>query len=114
MLKSQNRIRKDKEFKKVFRFSKPQVSNNLLVRSAKNGFNFSRFGFVISNKIDKRATRRNALKRRLRSLASLTLNQVNPGYDIIIMVRQSYSYPFDFEAIKKDFIDALKKSGVVK
>lgn len=97
----------------MFRFSKPQASNNLLVRSIKNNLSFSRFGFIISNKIDKRATRRNGLKRRLRSLASGVLDQVKPGYDIVVMVKTSYNYPFDFEVIKRDLIDGLKKSGVL-
>lgn len=114
MLKKIHRLKKDKEFKQVFRFSKPVNSGRLSLRASKSKNQATRFGFVISNKIDKRATRRNGLKRRLRAAASLLLSEVKPGYDVVVIMRESYNFPFDYQEIAKDFVEGVRKLDLIK
>lgn len=109
MLSKANRLQKDKDFSKVFRASRPVFVGNLAVRAMKRSdSNSSRFGFVISNKIDKRATRRNALKRRLRSIVR-ELSLLKDGFNVVIMVKQNYAFPYNYIEIKKDLEDAFVK-----
>lgn len=113
MLSKVHRLQKDKDFKKVFRFSRPAQAGNLAIRTAENRLKQSRFGFVISNKIEKRATRRNALKRRLRALARSLISRVKTGYDVIVIVRTGYKFPYDYSVISADFHEGLRKAGIL-
>ncbi len=51
-----------------------------------NGF---RFGFVVSAKVDKRATARNRIKRLLREAVRSMLPELVRGVDCVIVARQS-------------------------
>ena len=51
-----------------------------------NQLAFSRFGAVISRKIDKRAVYRNRLKRLIFNLIRLEKIYLRPGYDVLIYV----------------------------
>lgn len=113
MLKKISRIRRDADFKKVFKSSRPFSVGRLAIRVRTSGLPESRFGFVISNKIDKRATKRNALKRRLRALAREKLPSIKKGFDLVVLVRQGYPSPLDYEIIKNDFLALLKGAKVL-
>lgn len=74
----------------------------------------SRFGFVISNKIDKRATRRNALKRRIRVAIEEELAQISGGLDVVIQLKKPFVYPYDHKIIKDEVWSGLMKLGIIK
>lgn len=116
MLPKQNRIQKNREFQRVFKNSRPSNGKNISVRVAKNFTKERniRFGFVISNKIDKRATRRNALKRQLREIAGSLICELNPGYDVVVVVQGDFSFPYKQEEIKAQFVEGLRKFGIFK
>ncbi len=121
MLSRPNRLHKDREFSKVFRTSRPiftgpkgaPVGGSLAVRAMKRADSLSsRFGFVVSNKIDKRATRRNGLKRRMRS-AVRELLPVVPSFNVVIMVKQNYPFPYQYSDIKRDIEEAFVKLKIM-
>ncbi|PIS08095.1 ribonuclease P protein component [Candidatus Berkelbacteria bacterium CG10_big_fil_rev_8_21_14_0_10_43_13] len=115
MLNKLNRLQKDKDFSKVFRSSRPVFTGNLNVRALKRpDAGPSRFGFVISNKIEKRATRRNALKRRLRAATRELIPSIKVGFNVVITVKQNYSYPYDYVKLKTDLNLAYAKIGLKK
>jgi ribonuclease P protein component len=58
-----------------------------------------RVGFTCSKKVGN-AVARNRAKRRLRGL---------PGYDYVLIGRASVTGSLDFEAMKKELVDALQK-----
>lgn len=113
MLHTDNRLRKDKDFRRLFSSSRPFFAGHLSLRSGKNSLNKTRFGFVISNKIDKRSTRRNSLKRRLRVIARELILTIKPGYDVIVVVRENFTYPYNLVEIKTDFIRGMKGLGLI-
>ena len=115
MLQKQNRLQKDREFQRVFKNSRPISMKNLSVRTAKNNTKESktRFGFIISNKIEKRATHRNALKRQLRELARGLISRLKPGYDVVVVIQNDFIFPYKQEEIKAQFEEGLRKSGVL-
>jgi len=114
MLAKSNRLQKDKDFSKVFRSSRPVFAGNLNLRAMKRSdIGPSRFGFVISNKIEKRATRRNGLKRRLRAAVRELTPSIKTGLNIVITVKQNYNYPYNYIEIKTDLKSACAKIGLL-
>jgi len=120
MLAKEFRIQKAIDFQKVFKHSKPVRMANVTFRVFKNQKNICdekpcvRFGFIISNKIDKRAVRRNALKRQLRQIASDLISELESGYDIVTVVNKDFPYPYEQSEIKKQFVEGMQRAGTLK
>ena len=74
-------------FKEVFKKGKRLHTQELQIITLENNMNVSRFGFIVSTKIDKRATVRNRIKRILREKVRNLLPELQPGKDIIIVAR---------------------------
>lgn len=70
------------------RFHKAQVIKTPLfsLRVQSNSLESSRFGFVVSKKVDKRAVVRNRLKRVFRSCIEEKLSQIKPGNDMLFIL----------------------------
>jgi ribonuclease P protein component len=58
----------------------------LLIKFVKNDLAFSRFGFIVSNKVSKKATKRNLVKRRINEIIRLNFKKIKIGFDIVIIV----------------------------
>ncbi len=61
----------------------------LRVMIAKNNLPFSRFGFVIAKKIDKRSVTRNRTKRALRSCIEEMQLKIIVGYDMLFILQKN-------------------------
>lgn len=70
-----------------------------------------RFGFVISNKIDKRSSRRNGLKRRIRAVIEGRMTEFPQNINVVIQVKKPFDYPYDFSVIEGEVMEGLKKAG---
>jgi len=81
MLPLQNRLKKKKDFERVFKRGKGYQEGFLFLKLLKNDLTVSRFGFVVSQKISKKATLRNKIKRRIRETVKKELLNINPGFD---------------------------------
>lgn len=116
MLPKLNRLQKTREFDRVFKNSKPVSTIHLLLRVAKNRSREGnvRFGFVVSNKIEKRSARRNALKRQLRAVTRSLISGLESGYDVVVVVRKNFSFPYKQEEIKEEFVEAMRRAGILK
>ena len=113
MLPKKNRI-VAKDFKKLKLFKKGTVSGKLSFKLRETDQKSpSRFGFVVSNKISKRATDRNALKRKLRAIAQAILPEVGQGKEIIVFVKSSFAKPYNFEEVQTELIRGLANLGLV-
>jgi len=86
MLPKIYRISKTGDFKNAFRKGKGFRRNFIFLKAVKNNLGFSRFGFVVSNKISKKSTVRHKIKRRLTRIIYLKLSGIKRGYDIVIRV----------------------------
>lgn len=58
-----------------------------VLKAHPNNLAHSRFGFVVSKQIDKRATARNKAKRRLRSCIEELRLAIQPGFDILFILK---------------------------
>ncbi|MFA6897347.1 MAG: ribonuclease P protein component [Patescibacteria group bacterium] len=113
MLNKEFRLRKQKDFDRVFGKGGSFFSQDFLaLKVAPNDFACSRFGFIVSNKISKSAVKRNRIKRLLRESVRLRWAQIKPGFDVALMARADVSER-SFEDVDKAVDSLLKKSGLL-
>jgi len=112
MLKKKLRIRKQKDFDNIFSKGSYFSEKFLGLKVVENKLEISRFGFIVSNKISKKAVERNRIKRLLREVIRLKQDKIKPGFDAIFIFRG--------KEIKKSFKDVdavvenlLKRSGLL-
>lgn len=103
MLPSQKRL-PAAEFKN--RFQKSVASPYFLFRCKPNNAGCNRLGVIISTKVDKRAVRRNYLKRRFRAYFGLLSNK---NTDFLVIVSPKAGGNTDFQEIKKELDGLIKK-----
>ena len=114
MLAKQHRLKKDKDFELVFKKGKAFNGKFLFLKVIKrNNLEVSRFGLIVGTKISKKATIRNKIKRRLRDVIRKKLEDIKPGFDVVIgaktrIVDKSY------QDIKEELEGLLEKTGVLK
>ncbi|TVU54321.1 MAG: ribonuclease P protein component [Arthrospira sp. PLM2.Bin9] len=95
MLPQVNRLRAPKDFKAVYTRGLHRKTAHLTLRALKRlvppeidaGDPPSRFGISISQKVSKRAVRRNLLKRQIRAGLRELLSKISPGWDVVIVVK---------------------------
>lgn len=68
----------------IFKRGKTLENDFFRVKLLMNQKNYSRFGFVISAKVLKKATSRNVLKRRLRDISRFLVKDLKSNFDIIV------------------------------
>lgn len=88
MLPKENRLTDDHDFRRVKRLGKRYHGSVFsLTVAPQKVVTAPRFGFVVSTRIDKRATVRNQIKRRLREAVRSSLINVSKGFDLVFVVR---------------------------
>lgn len=63
-------------------------SQTLRLLITKNNLPYNRFGFVISKRIDKRASVRNRIKRVIRSCIEELQDKITKGYDMLFIIQK--------------------------
>lgn len=71
------------DLKKAQKLNFPSLTLYVL----RNDLVYNRYGFTVSKKVDKRATVRNKIKRRLRFCVEQMLGDIKGGYDMLFLVR---------------------------
>lgn len=85
MLPLKNRLLTKKDFERVKKEGQKFQSRLFGVLIYQTNSGFTRFGFIISTKLSKRATRRNKVKRLLREAVRKFLPRIKPGLDIVFL-----------------------------
>jgi len=85
MLPKKNRVKKKKDFKRIFKESKNKKNNIFVLKIAKNNLNINRFGFVVSQKVSKKATIRNKVRRRLAGALRDERKNIKKGIDMVFI-----------------------------
>jgi len=112
MLPKLNRLKKKKDFEKVFKLGKGAKLNFIALKLNKNGLKNSRFGFVVSLKVSKKAVVRNKIKRRLRESVKKKIDNIKKGFDIVLVAFPD-SKNKDFQEINKTVEKLFKKTGIL-
>jgi len=113
MLKKINRLTKEKDFSLVYKRGRTSASSLISLKIFPNRLPSTRYGFVVSVKTAKRATKRNLVKRRLRHCVMSLAKNVTTGYDCVITARPGLldlSYQELCQEVKKLF----KRARLIK
>jgi ribonuclease P protein component len=96
VLPKHNRLRRSRDFSRVYRQGRKAVSAHLVVRAwalpaqagaAGNPMSSPQIGVVVSLKVHKRAVVRNRLKRQVRAALRTLLPRLNPDLWVVINLR---------------------------
>lgn len=109
MLPKKNRLKKKKDFERIFKKGKGLNGDFLFLKIAKNNLKESRFGFVVSKKVSKKAVVRNKVKRRLREAVKLKLPGVKAGIDGVLITRPGIESK-TFAELKETVSELFKKA----
>ena len=116
MLKKENRLLTNYEFRKVRRLGKRYKGPyfTLYYLETKNNEEApSRFGIVVSNKFDKSAVKRNRVKRLFREVVRLNLDKLKVGFWVVIYPNKA-SEDKNYEEINIEFNKVLSKIPLTK
>ena len=59
-----------------------------ILRLQPNTLSYNRYGFIVSKRVDKKATMRNHTKRKLRAIVENMHPQLLQGYDLLFIIRK--------------------------
>jgi len=109
MLANINRLRRDREIKKVFAKGRQEKSPNFSLRYLPNRISDNRFAIVVGTKVDKRSTRRNAIKRQMREIIRRDVDKFPKGFDFILSAYKIPSWPLKQAEIEAEILTIAKK-----
>lgn len=109
MLPNINRLKKTKEIEQVFKKGKGHKEGFLFLKIAKNNLNASRFAFIVSRKVAKKAVLRNKIKRRLRELVGARLPEIKKGFDGVLVAQKNIESQ-NFKELKENINKLFKKA----
>lgn len=108
MLAKKNCLTGQKNFARVMKLGRGVNDPLFLIKVLPNNLKDSRFGIVISNKVSKKATLRNRLKRQIRFLIFLKLIQFKEPLDVVIITRPEIKDK-KYSEIKEKFFLTIEK-----
>jgi len=111
VLPKENRLKRKKDFEEVIKHGKGYKEGFLFLKIDKNDLNVSRFGFVVSQKISKKAVVRNKLKRQLREIVRSALPKIKKGIDVVIITISGVEN-LDFKTLKKNVDRIFAKARI--
>jgi ribonuclease P protein component len=113
MLSAENRLKKERDFERVFKEGKAWRGELVFLKWLGNGLDASRFGFIVSRKVSKKAIVRNKLKRRLRQIARTRMSELKKGVDIVVVARPGLESK-NFAATKEIINELFRKAGLLE
>lgn len=117
MLKKINRINQKKDFDRFFglNFKKARGLNlsapNLIMKLLRSEAKAPRFGFIIPNKIDKRSTVRNKIKRQMREIVRFNLPKIKVSVDGLILAKPGIK-KLAYRQIEKEIVELFLKARI--
>ncbi len=112
MLPLKNRLKKKKDFQRVFKEGEPFKEDFLFLKRSENRLNKTRLGFIVSLKVSKKAFIRNKIKRRLREAVKEKIENLKKGYDVVIIVQREAKEK-EFKEIEGCLEKLFKKANIL-
>ena len=112
MLARINRLAKKSDIDNLFQRGKRAFSPFFAVRFSENNRENSRFAIVVANKVTKKATIRNRLRRQVREIIRLNLSKFRDHYDILVNISKE-CLEKDYWSLEKELLDLLKRNKII-
>lgn len=112
MLAKKYCLKRKKDFQEATQKGKKIEGDFLVLKFLRNSLDVTRIGFVVSQKVSKKASSRNKIKRRLRETIKINLPNLKPGYDLIFFTKKGIIEK-DFWEIKKVVEQILKEAKLM-
>lgn len=106
------RIRKNMEFKNIYKVGKNYWNRNLVLYVRKNGLNETRVGYTITKKIGNAVTR-NKMRRRMKEIYRLNFHNIKEGYDLIFIAKRSI-VNISYDELESSMIHIMSISKLLK
>ena len=113
MLAKLNRLKRKKDFARIFKKGRGFKEECLFLKVLPSGANQSRFGIIVSQKISKKASERNKIRRRIRAAIFKKLTALEGSFDAVIVAIPGIAKK-DFTAIEKMITELFKKARIIK
>jgi len=113
VLPKKNRLKRRKNFERLIKKGSFYKGVFLVLKTIKNEKENTRFGFIVSKKVSKKAVERNKVKRRMREVVRGLLGFVVPGYDVVFFAKKNILGK-NFNEIKKEICALMEKSELIK
>lgn len=112
MLPLKYRLQKNRDIQLVLKKGRFFDTAFLSLKVLANRFSPGRFCFVVSNKISKKPTIRNLIKRRLRYIIRQYLAVIKPGYDIVVLTKPGIQEK-KYQEIKQLMAVLLERASLI-
>jgi len=113
MLPGKHRLRKQKDFDRVYKRGKVIRAPLFLIRMGSAGTDLPRFAVVVSNKVSKKAVDRNRVRRRTHAAWRDLLPRVKKPVDVIISM-STRAVPATQEVIQAELVKGLTRLHLLK
>lgn len=113
MLKRKNRLKKKKDFEKVFKKGKRIKEDFLFFKYVPGPSGAFRCGVVVSQKVSKKAVVRNKIKRRIKSIVLQKMREAKTGGDFVFVVLPG-SENKTFREIKETVNRIFKRARILE
>ncbi len=74
---------------------------------------FSRIGVVVSKKIDKRAVKRNLIRRRIYNIIHPIIKDFNQNYDLVIIIHSKDIFNIKYQHLEQKIIKKIIEAQIV-
>lgn len=109
MLPTPYRLRREKDFQRVFAEGRRKHYASLtVIFLQRQDPGPSRFGVVAGSRLARKSTERNRIKRKIRGLLGIALRKVPPGFDVVCVAKRcmdkekNFSYREDVRMFLED------------
>jgi len=113
MLPKINRLKKKKDFERVYKEGKGYKEDFLFLKIVENGKKLTRFGFVVGKNFSKKAALRNQIKRKLREIIRLKFKKIKKGFDAVLIIKPSGFEKKDFCEVEEIISKLLTKAKIL-
>jgi ribonuclease P protein component len=105
------RLKKNWDFKRVYRYGRTVVSRNIVLYYCPNGMAFNRLGFSISKRVGKSVVR-NKVRRIYREAFSVVEKKIGKGYDFVLIARKP-AVDVSFQEACKELLNLCRKAKLL-
>ncbi len=112
MLPRKHRLTEDKDIKRVLKNGRAVFTNLFTLKATKSEALNVRVAVVVSTKVDKRSTKRNLIKRRIREAFAQLIPKIKTPVDLVVTAK-SEAIDREYQAFLEALEYCLSKLGLI-